>query len=244
MPQGGIAMEHLLNMFGGGGEGEPEEEAPIQTGIRQTGSGGGGTSGGGAPGGNWEFEMPPEGLPQRGGGQQGGAQQGPPEPSFNIPGGIPPEAVDIHEETVEGYFNNLGWQFEKIDQGLWILKFKGGAKDYDIFVEVTSQFLIMVVAVLERVRDTCKEKLWYHLLRTNYLTTQLRFGLNKRDEVLLTLEMPVSLISYLEFQKGLQYLCNTVDDAYPELLYLSQKTDALSSFLKDAGGSPGQGPAM
>ncbi|MHC9539586.1 MAG: hypothetical protein AB9903_08700 [Vulcanimicrobiota bacterium] len=219
-------MEHFLRMFEGDDSIEKEkEEAPPQ----QT-----------QPQGMWEYEMP---LPQ----EQGSAASqgvlgmpGPPsqEPAFSIPGGIPKEALDIQESTIEGYYQNLGWQFEKLDQGLWILKFKGSAKDYDIYVELNAPHVVLVIPVLERVRDACREKLWYHLLRMNYLSSQARFGLNKRDEVLLTIEIPLATITYGEFQKGLQYLCSVTDDAYPELLFLSQRPEALSSFTREAEPPP------
>ncbi|MGV8119042.1 MAG: hypothetical protein AB2L14_04675 [Candidatus Xenobiia bacterium LiM19] len=219
-------MEHFLRMFEGDGSIEKEhEEAPPQ----QT-----------QPQGMWEYEMP---LPQE---QGSAASQGDPglagppsqEPAFSIPGGIPKEALDIQESTIEGYYQNLGWQFEKLDQGLWILKFKGSAKDYDIYVELNPPHVVLVIPVLERVRDACREKLWYHLLRMNYLSSQARFGLNKRDEVLLTIEIPLATISYGEFQKGLQYLCSVTDDAFPELLFLSQRPEALSSFTREAEPPP------
>jgi hypothetical protein len=221
-------MEHFLRMFEGDGSREQGKEEPP---LQQT-----------QPQGTWEYEMP---LPQeqgspapQGGAGLPGAQ--PSEPSFAIPGGIPKEALEIQESTVEGYFQNLGWQSEKLDQGLWILKFRGGAKDYDIFVELNSPHLVLVIPVLERVRDSCREKLWYHLLRMNYLSSQARFGLNKRDEVLLTIEIPLATISYSEFQKGLQYICSITDDAYPELLFLSQRPEAQSSFTREAEPPPAQ----
>jgi|GEM_PF-1941895 len=215
-------MEHFLRMFESDGSGEQgKEEAPAQQ---------------AQPQGVWEYEMP---LPQEQGSsasQDSSLLPGPPsqEPVFSIPGGIPREALEIQESTIEGYYQNLGWQFEKLDQGLWILKFKGSAKDYDIFVELNSPFLVLVIPVLERVRDSCREKLWYHLLRMNYVSSQARFGLNKRDEVLLTIEIPLATISYGEFQKGLQYICSVTDDAYPELLFLSQRPEAQSSFSREA----------
>jgi hypothetical protein len=215
-------MDHLLGLFGKQDQ-EPEpSEQQSQTIMRESGA-------------VWEFEMPlKEPHIQGQGGQAQGQDQ---EQAFSIPGGVPLEAVDLQESTIEGYFANIGWTFEKIDQGLWILKYKGGAKDYDIFVELTPQYLVLVVPILERVREGCKEKLWYHLLRLNYMTNIVRFGLNKRDEVLLTLELPIGSISYQEFQKGVQHLCTIVDDAFPEILFLSQKIDALSSFVRESQAS-------
>ncbi len=219
-------MEHFLRMFEGGDSSEKgKDEAPPQQAQTQ---------------GMWEYEMP---LPQeQGSAAPPGLPGQPPEPAFSIPGGIPKEALEIQESTIEGYYQNLGWQFEKLDQGLWIVKFKGSAKDYDIYVELNSPFLVLVIPVLERIRDSCREKLWYHLLRMNYLSSQARFGLNKRDEVLLTIEIPLATISYGEFQKGLQYLCSVTDDAYPELLFLSQRPEALSSFTRETEPPPAPPP--
>jgi hypothetical protein len=215
-------MDHLLGLFGKQEQEPDPSETQSQTLMRESGA-------------VWEFEMPfKEPHVQGQGPGAGQPQEEPADQGFAIPGGVPQEALDLQETTIEGYFNNIGWAFEKIDQGLWILKYKGGAKDYDIFVELTPQYLVLVVPILERVREGCKEKLWYHMLRLNYMTNIVRFGLNKRDEVLLTLEIPVGTISYQEFQKGVQHLCTIVDDAFPEILFLSQKLDATSSFLKES----------
>lgn len=209
-------MDHLLGMFGGGPPKERDENIRPQ---KQDGT--------------WEFEMPLE---------EALGQKQEQRPVFSIPGGIPIEAVNIQESTIEGYFSTIGWPFERADQGLWMVKYKGGAKDYDFIVELTQAFLVIVVPIIDRVREGCREKLWYHILRLNYQINQVRFGLNKRNEVLLTLEIPTKIISYEEFKNGVQYLCNLVDDAYPEILFLSQKLEAVSSFMREQETLPSHAP--
>ncbi|MDQ7823056.1 MAG: hypothetical protein RDV48_09710 [Candidatus Eremiobacteraeota bacterium] len=216
-------MDDLLRMFGGGQREQPPQEDQQAAGRE--------------PGGVWEFEMPVGGIPPPSS-QQGQGGEAP----FVIPGGVPQEALDIQESTIEGYYKHLGLEFERMDQGLWLAKYKGSAKDYDMYVELTPQFLVLVIPVIERVRDVCREKLWYHLLRLNYLSNQVRFGLNKRDEVLISIEIPARYLSFDEFKNAFSYIGNLVDDSYPELIYLSQKADALSSFMKPPEPPPGLSP--
>ena len=220
-------MDRLLGMFGMGDQPEDNQGGSAQAPQQQ--------------GGVWEFEMPVGGMPSGGVPPGGMPAEQQAQPVFSIPGGIPKEAIDIQESTIEGYFSTIGWPFEKVDQGLWILKYKGGAKDYDIFVELTPLFLTLVVPVIDRIREGCREKLFYHILRLNYQVTQLRFGINKRNEVLVTIEIPTKTMSYEEFKNGAAQLCSLVDDAYPELLFLSQKLEAVSSFMMEAQ-APEKGP--
>lgn len=156
------------------------------------------------------------------------------EEQFSIPGGVPLSEIDIRESTVEGYMKSMNLPFEKADDGLWVLKYEGGAKDYEMFVELSSQELRLVMPVLERVRDACREKVWYHLLRLNYTTDNLSFGLNKRDEVFMVVEIPIRYISYEDFKRAFTYICTMMDEVYPELLFLAQKPSAVSTFLQDS----------
>ena len=154
------------------------------------------------------------------------------EEQFSIPGGVPLSEIDIKESTVEGYMKSMNLPFEKADSGLWMLRYEGGAKDYEMFVELNSQELRFVMPVLERVRDVCREKVWYHLLRLNYATDNLSFGLNKRDEVFMVAEIPIRYISYEDFKRAFTYICTMMDEVYPELLFLAQKPSAVSTFLQ------------
>ena len=156
------------------------------------------------------------------------------EEQFSIPGGVPLSEIDIKESTVEGYMKSMSLPFEKADNGLWVLRYEGGAKDYEMFIELNSQELRLVMPILERVRDACREKVWYHLLRLNYATDNLSFGLNKRDEIFMVTEIPIRYISYEDFKRAFTYICTMMDEVYPELLFLAQKPSAVSTFLQDS----------
>ena len=155
--------------------------------------------------------------------------------SFAVPGGVPTSEIQVTESTIEGYMKTMGIMSEKVDTCLWTMKYEGGAKDYDVYIELTATSVRIVLPILERVRDVCREKVWYHLLRLNYVTDDIVIGLNKRDEVFMTSVIPIKYISYDDFKKSLTYIFTMVDELYPELLFLSQKTTAVSSFLQEGG---------
>lgn len=158
---------------------------------------------------------------------------GPPaDDSFAVPGGAPISEIEVQESTIEGYMKTMGIQFEKADTCLWMLKYEGGAKDYDVYVELTSSSVRFVMPVLERVRDVCREKVWYHLLRLNYVTDDVTMGLNKRDEIFMSSILPIRYISYDDFKRCMTYMFTMADEIYPELLFLAQKTTAVSTFLQ------------
>lgn len=157
------------------------------------------------------------------------------DPSFAVPGGAPISEIEVQESTIEGYMKTMGIQFEKADTCLWMMKYEGGAKDYDIYVELTSSSVRFVMPVLERVRDVCREKVWYHLLRLNYVTDDITMGLNKRDEIFMSSILPMKYISYDDFKRCMTYMFTMADEIYPELLFLAQKTTAVSTFLQSEG---------
>lgn len=243
-------MDEILKLFGGNQDSSQEDGQ--QGGHRQREPGGNLPGGGGV----WEFEMPEggmealqqnstsvykvpppasPGMPLHHDAIQAEIPEG--EPQFIVPGGVPLSESGVQESTVEGYMKSLNWPFEKIDAGLWALKYEGGAKDYEMFIELGSEIVRIVMPVIERVRDACREKVWYHLLRLNYTTDQISFGINKRDEIFMVTELLVRYISYEDFKRAITYISTMVDETYPELLYLSQKPNAVSSFKQPSSES-------
>ncbi len=250
-------MDEILKLLGAGsnsGNDDQQQYQDPQQGARnpyQSLPGGGET---------WEFESPDEGMDAwRAAQQQNSSVYNLPAPSsprghaqpnddygqnqgndyemdgqyqeeFSVPGGVPMSEIDIKESTVEGYMSSMNLPFEKADAGLWMLRYEGGAKDYEMFVELNSQDLRFVMPVLERVRDVCREKVWYHLLRLNYVTDNISFGINKRDEIFMVIEIPIRYISYEDFKRAFTYICTMMDEVYPELLFLAQKPTAVSTF--------------
>lgn len=257
-------MDEILKIFGGGSSDE-ESEGTAGSGFSDGGQGrsfGGGNQSLPGGGGVWEFEMPAGGIQEWQNSQQGSVYNVPAPPAnnspqslqnyeiepglessgaFAIPGGVPISEIEVKESTIEGYMKTMGLAFEKADSCLWIAKYEGGAKDYDLYVELTSSAVRLVMPVLERVRDVCREKVWYHLLRLNYVTDDITMGVNKRDEIFMSSAIPMRYISYDDFKRAVTYIFTMADEVYPELLFLAQKTTSVSTFLQS---EPNQGGAQ
>lgn len=229
-------MDEILKIFGAAPSNEaPPPPANSGRSLLEQLPGGGGV---------WEFEStdvdqlrqnsvynvpPPVGDPS---GYNDPAEGYPQQEQFSVPGGVPLSEVHVEEATIEGYLTKVGAPFEKIDDGLWMVKYAGGAKDYEMFIELTQDALRIVMPVLERVREVCREKVWYHLLRMNYTVDSVNFSLNKRDEIFMGTQIPIRYITYEDFKKSFANMCTMMDDVYPELLFLAQKQTAVSSFLQ------------
>ena len=67
--------------------------------------------------------------------------------SFAVPGGVPTSEIQVTESTIEGYMKTMGIMCEKVDTCLWTMKYEGGAKDYDVYIELTATSVVPVPAI-------------------------------------------------------------------------------------------------
>jgi hypothetical protein len=134
------------------------------------------------------------------------------------------------ESIIEGFLKICGQAYEKVDAGLWDVIFEGPTETLDLVIELGEEYLVMAVPVTKDVKAECLANVSYHLARLNNNVDMARFSLNKRHEIMLALEMPVSLLQFADFQKALLLIMSTLGRTYQEIRMLSQDPEKVSSF--------------
>lgn len=142
------------------------------------------------------------------------------------------ERTKPDESVIEGFLKICGQEFEKADTGLWDIVFEGPTGTFYLVIELGQEYLTMVVQVEKDVRPDCLANLSYHLARLNNNIDMARFSLNKRHEVLLALEMPLTLLEFSDFQKNLLMILRELGRCYEEIRLLSQDPEKASSFFQ------------
>jgi len=144
--------------------------------------------------------------------------------------------MEISDSIIEGFLVRDGWKYEKIEPGLWVTHLKTADASFDIYLELSKEFLQLLLPLVEEVNPQCAPRLWKHLLHLNYSLNSVRIGLNRREEVFLILEIPTQDLDFLKFQKAINLLSVTANDNYPEVIELARNFNAPSRF--ESGAQP------
>ncbi len=145
--------------------------------------------------------------------------------------------LPITPETIEGYFTEYGWSFERLGQGIWRTGFRGESGAFTIYVRLTNTWLYLGIApFVTKPKRECLMNVWEALLRINREMNLAKFAIDEDDDVTLMVELPMSSVSYTVFAEGLTALAYYADDVYSELSELTQNPKAQSQFMRGRSG--------
>jgi hypothetical protein len=141
-------------------------------------------------------------------------------------------ALGIATETIDSFFEQYGWTFEKSGEDLWFTGFRGDVSNYRIFIKVTEHWAYFTIApfVVAPKDEDCTRRLNWHLLRLNRDINMAKFCLDADGDVVLTVEMPTESLDYGQFSEALGALSYYADDSYLEVLNLAKTPNAPSRY--------------
>lgn len=141
-------------------------------------------------------------------------------------------ALGIAPETIDSFFEQYGWTFEKSGEDLWFTGFRGDVSNYRIFIKVTEHWAYFTIApfVVAPKGEDCTRRLNWHLLRLNRDINMAKFCLDADGDIVLTVEMPTESLDYGQFSEALGVLSYYADDSYLEVLNLARTPTAPSRY--------------
>lgn len=140
--------------------------------------------------------------------------------------------LGIAPETIDSFFEQYGWTFEKSGDDVWHTGFRGDVSSYRIFIKVTEHWVYFTIApfVVAPKDEAFAHRLHWHLLRSNRDINMAKFCLDTGGDVVLTVEMPAENLDYSEFSDALGALSYYADDTYLEILNLAKTPGAPSRY--------------
>ena len=141
-------------------------------------------------------------------------------------------ALGVTPETIDSYFEQYGWSYERSGEDVWLTGFRGDVSSYRIFIKVTEHWAYFTISplVVAPKEEECVQRLNWHLLRLNRDINMAKFCLDSDGDIVLTVELPTEGLDYSEFSDALGALSHYADDTYLEILNLAQSSDASSRY--------------
>ena len=139
--------------------------------------------------------------------------------------------MPIAPETVEEYFKQLDWPFQKNDDNTWVSGFKGDNAEFNFSVRTTDDWLFVYVPFPAEVAEAAQNTLYRHLLRLNFQMNMAKFLVDDDGDVGLTVEIPCSDLQLNEFKDALYAVCLYSDQHHDELVRLATDPHAVSSLV-------------
>lgn len=143
--------------------------------------------------------------------------------------------MSVTAETIEQYFEQYGWSYQRLDDTTFRTGFRGDVSSFIIYVRLSKNWVYFTIVpfVVAPKDETCKHKLYEHLLRLNHEINMAKFGVDKDGDIVLSVELPREKLDYNEFSDALGALCYYSDETYLEALNLAQDPDAISHFQEE-----------
>lgn len=136
-------------------------------------------------------------------------------------------------EKVDGYFIELEWPFERLDDGLWRTAYPGDMQIHQVFVSTDDpQWLSLRTMVAEAPPSAAQNLLYAHLLRLNALIPMTKFGISPTGEVYAYADLPTADLDFSEFRTAVRSLVNHVDACDNEILRIIAEPTQGSSIVK------------
>jgi hypothetical protein len=138
-------------------------------------------------------------------------------------------------ETIDGYFNQYGWTFQRIDDHNWRTGFRGDVASYTIRIRIwetgnSSWIYFTIVPFAVAPKKECWPRLYYYLLRANHEMNAAKFYVDPDNDVVLSVELPADSLDFSEFKRALDALSWYADEHYLAVLNLAQSPNAPSKY--------------
>jgi len=137
--------------------------------------------------------------------------------------------MPISTEEIDDYFAKLDWPFVKREPTLWESGYSGQNFRVRFVVRLTERWLYINALLPVKVRPECRNNLFEHLLRLNFMLNGVKLYLDKDDEVTLAMELLTGEVPLATFEAALYAVCSNADAQFVELIKLATEPAAISS---------------
>ena len=142
----------------------------------------------------------------------------------------------VTAETIESYFEQYGWIYERLDETHFVSGFQSEAEEtFPIYVTLTPNWVYFaIVPYVSAPQDAaCEGQLYKHLLRLCQQINLAKFSVDPDGDISLSVELPREHLDYSEFSDALGALAYYTDQTYLGIQTLASDPNALSSFTEE-----------
>jgi hypothetical protein len=137
-------------------------------------------------------------------------------------GAGPPVLVTAAQ--LDAFFTRYGWQYEHAEdaEGVWYTGFREGTAEYNIFVQLTDDWLIfMVYPFTLRPEGAARARVAERMATLNYELTMAKLGLDDEGDTFLAVELPTEGFVYSHFRDAITKLSEYTLTHHAELELLA-----------------------
>lgn len=142
----------------------------------------------------------------------------------------------VTPDTIESYFKEYGWTYERMDDTHFLSGFDSEVIDtFPIYITLSPSWVYFaIIPFVSAPEDPeCERALYQHLLRMCQEINMAKFSIDPDGDVVLAVELPRENLDYSEFSDALGALSYYADQAYPTVYALATDPKATSSFAEE-----------
>lgn len=122
------------------------------------------------------------------------------------------------EQNIDSYLEKLNWKFERVNETTIVSGFKGEDSTFTFYIFSDQDWIIFSIFPNLKVVTSEKISEITHLLtRMNFDTTLVKFSLDEKANVIISIELPICTLSETVVEIALDAICSKANDLYKHL---------------------------
>lgn len=137
-------------------------------------------------------------------------------------------------ETLKHFLDEYGWKYDLLKEDIVVTGFAGERSKFTVLIRVDTEIVVFAISPLvKKPKTSCNLNTFTYLARLNFHTKLVKFSVDEKNHIVLTVEVPAYELTYEAFVASLEALCFYADDQYQPLLEISTNpTTKLPSLTK------------
>lgn len=150
---------------------------------------------------------------------------------------------DASCEDIEQFFADAGWAYHRLEGDDWETRYSGAYTNQVITVRMTQYWVYFYATLINRIEESCRNKMFEHLALLNYKVSFGKFSLDKSNRICLGVEVPRENLQSSVFKDSLNALSYLIDEHFRELLNLATDPEYVSKLKLEQDGQTTTPPA-
>ncbi len=140
---------------------------------------------------------------------------------------------DASREDIEQFFADAGWSYHRLEGEDWETRYSGTYTNQVITVRMAQYWVYFYATLINRVDESCRNKMFEHLAMLNYKVSFGKFSIDKSNRICLGIEVPRENLQSSVFKDALNALSYLIDEHFRELLNIATDPDYVSRLKQE-----------
>lgn len=130
-------------------------------------------------------------------------------------------------ETIKGFLDKYGWKYDGLSDNTIVSGFMGEKSKFTLFVKADDDWLILSISpFVGGLKPECSVNIFKYLAQLNFHATLVKFSVDDKNNILLTVELPANGLTFESFVTSLEALCFYADDQHQVIANLATNPNA------------------